>query len=169
MKGATFAVLGVLSIVVVVGVAVEGQLVALKRELVAARSELAATKERVGRLENWLAESRGQQGLQGGRARGHEDVVNLSGDVAAGTTLELSREAIKLLRDYIKVPPAPLGTAPTISPGAVVPEAMLVPVPPQISEKVPALNGARFTTDRNGAIVLLRKGSRRADAVVPPN
>jgi len=156
VKGAIFAGLSVLSIVVVIGVAVEGQLVALKRELVAARSELAATKEQVGRLENWLAESRGQQGPQGGR-------------LAAGTAIELSRKEINLLRDYIKVPPASPGTAPTISPGTIVPEAMLLPVPPQISEKVPALNGARFTTDRNGAIVLLRKGSRRADAVVPPN
>ena len=73
------------------------------------------------------------------------------------------------MRDYIKVPPAPPGTAPTIKIGAVVPPAALVPLPQQIGEKVPKLIDARFTTDRNGAIVIVRSGSRHADAVINPN
>jgi hypothetical protein len=35
-------------------------------------------------------------------------------------------------------------------------------------EKIPQLLGARFTT-RNGAIVILRRDSRHADIVLPPN
>jgi hypothetical protein len=34
-------------------------------------------------------------------------------------------------------------------------------------EKIPKLQGARFTT-RNGAIVILKRDSRHADAVLPP-
>jgi hypothetical protein len=83
--------------------------------------------------------------------------------------LELSYNDAQLLRSYIKVPPSPRGTPPTIRPGALVPDAVLLPVPPQISEKIPILQGARFTTDRNGAIILVREGSRRADAVIAPN
>ena len=43
-----------------------------------------------------------------------------------------------------------------------------MPLPEVISEKVPKLRGARFTTDRNQAIVIV--GSRnRAEAIIGPN
>ena len=83
--------------------------------------------------------------------------------------LELTREEVQLVRDYIKVPPAPPGTAATIQLGGVVPAATLVPLPQQIGGKCPRLIGARFTTDRNGAIVIVGRGSRHVDAIVAPN
>ena len=83
--------------------------------------------------------------------------------------LELSREEVQLVKDYIKVPPAPPGTSPAIQIGAVVPPGLLVPLPPQIGEKYPRLIGSRYMTDRNGAIVIVTRGSRHADAIVGPN
>ena len=38
----------------------------------------------------------------------------------------------------------------------------------QLMEKIPKLIGARFTT-RNGSIIILRRDSRQADFVLPPN
>jgi hypothetical protein len=35
-------------------------------------------------------------------------------------------------------------------------------------EKIPKLLGARFAT-RNGSIIILRRDSRQADAVLPPS
>jgi hypothetical protein len=43
-----------------------------------------------------------------------------------------------------------------------------VPFPFPITEKVRKLLGARFTV-RNGIIVIIRSGSRHADAVIGPN
>jgi hypothetical protein len=44
----------------------------------------------------------------------------------------------------------------------------LIPLPSQLTDKVPKLLGAKFTT-RNGAIIISTKNSRRADAVLAPN
>ena len=60
------------------------------------------------------------------------------------------------------------GQPDSIGIGDLVPEARVMPLPEVISEKVPKLRGARFTTDRNQAIVIV--GSRnRAEAIIGPN
>ena len=82
------------------------------------------------------------------------------------TAIDLSPEEILLIKEYIK--PAPyLGTlVPAISVGDAVTGAT-IPLPSQLTDKVPKLLGARFTT-RNGAIIIVRRNSQRADAVLPP-
>jgi len=137
------------------------QLNGLRHELTNVRRELTGAKDRIARLER-----KGEEPLI---SQSFNELAKKQSDVRQGAVLELSREEAQLVRDYIKVPPAPPGTAPTIQIGAVVPPAMLVPLPQQVSEKVPKLIGARFTTDRNGAIVIVRSGSRQADAIVGPN
>jgi hypothetical protein len=44
----------------------------------------------------------------------------------------------------------------------------MIPLPSQLTEKVPKLLGAKFTT-RNGTIIIIKRASRRADAVLAPN
>jgi hypothetical protein len=137
------------------------QLNGLRHELTNVRREMTGAKDRIARLER-----KGEEPLI---AQSFNELAQKQADARPRAALELSREEAQLVRDYIKVPPAPPGTAATIQIGAVVPPAVLVPLPQQVSEKVPKLFGARFTTDRNGAIVIVRSGSRQADAIVGPN
>ena len=127
----------------------------LKNELSGVRRELIGARDRIARLESKV-----------------EETVSLQrNDLAPKKTapLELSREEVQLVKDYIKVPPAPPGTSPAIQIGALVPPGLLVPLPPPIGEKYPRLIGSRYMTDRNGAIVIVTRGSRHADAIVGPN
>jgi hypothetical protein len=57
--------------------------------------------------------------------------------------------------------------APAINVGDVL-SGGTTPLPSPLMEKIPKLLGARFTT-RNGSIVIVRRDSRRADAILPPN
>ena len=137
-----------------------GQFRTLKNEIAGVQRELTGAKDRIARLERKADEP--------SIAQRFADLQKQAED-RPRVPLELSREEVQLVRDYIKVPPAPLGTAGTIQLGAVVPSATLVPLPQQIGDKYPRLIGSRFTTDRNGAIVIVVRGSRHADAIVAPN
>ena len=108
----------------------------------------------------------GKQGRRGGVATASKRARSEKTDDRQRAPLELSREEVQLVKDYIKVPPAPPGTSPAIQIGAVVPPGLLVPLPPQIGEKYPRLIGSRFMTDRNGAIVIVTRGGRNLDVVV---
>jgi hypothetical protein len=44
----------------------------------------------------------------------------------------------------------------------------MIPLPPPLTDKVPKLVGARFTI-RNGVIIIVKRDSRQADAVLGPN
>ena len=81
--------------------------------------------------------------------------------------LILSREEIQLIRDYIKPAPVAASATEMIKVGDPV-TGETVPFPSPITEKVRKLFGARFTI-RHGIIVIIRNGSRRADAVIGPN
>ena len=136
------------------------QISGLRNEVTGVQRELTSAKERIARLERKSEEPPFSQRFNEPTQKQAED---------RRPPLELSREEAQLVRDYIKVPPAPPGTAATIQIGAVVPPTLLVPLPQQIGEKSPKLIGARFMTDRNGAIVIVGRASRQADAIVAPN
>ena len=148
-------------------VTVYGQIKGLKAELASARRELAGAKDRLARLERRLDTAASQSApSQGNLGRPLDGAGAVRTDATAGGVLELSREEVQLVRDYIKLPPAPPGAVQTMALGAPVPDTMLMPLPSQITDKFPRLLGARFATDRNGAIVIVRRGSRSADAVI---
>jgi hypothetical protein len=63
--------------------------------------------------------------------------------------------------------PAAGTAAPAINVGDIVGIAT-IPLPSQLMEKIPKLLGARFTT-RNGSIIIAKRDSRQADAVLAPN
>jgi hypothetical protein len=82
-------------------------------------------------------------------------------------SLTLSPDEMRLIREYIKPAPFTGPAAPPINVGDSV-TIGTIPLPSPLMEKVPKLHGARFTI-RNGAIIILKRDSRQADAVVGPN
>jgi len=139
----------------------------LKTDLATARRELATSKQRTSRLEIWAA------GMVSDQAQSHGGQPGGQGNSGPRNTgydapLDLGRDELQLLRRYIKIPPAPTGASATVVVGGAVDDQRLMPLPSQISDKVPELIGARFTTDRNGAIIIVRRGSSRINAVVSP-
>ena len=143
-RAARFAFLCICLLFVAAGsVWVMTQIEALKRELETTRREFAALKDQLAR-----AEQRASTSAETG-ARLQAQVSNEArnrggaGDAPVGTFV-LTRDEIQLVRDFIRLPPAPPGATPMIVQGAVVPVGLLSPLPTQISDKIPKLTGARF-------------------------
>jgi hypothetical protein len=126
------------------------QLKSLKTETATLHRELGSLKERFARLEQ--AADKNKAGVEPSTDQG---------------ALNLSREEIQLIRDFIKPSPAGGTPAPAINVGDPVGVAT-IPLPSPLMEKVPKLLGGRFTT-RSGSIIILRRDSRQADAVLPPS
>lgn len=164
--GAAFALLSLLVLIACAGAVIAFvQIKSLKLDIALLNREVLPLRERLARLEQ--AEKSKQDsdqqdsGLSKSGAPKNKPVAEIQ------PPLNLSREEIQLVRDFIK--PAPSGgpALPPINVGDSVGGAT-IPLPSQLTEKVPKLFGARFTT-RNGAIIILRRDSRQADAVLPPN
>jgi hypothetical protein len=162
MERGLFALLSLLVIVSCAGAAAALiQVKSLKSELTALQRELLPLKLRVAMLDQ-IEKSRetsdkvSDQKNQSPRENRAEEAPLL-----------LSREEIQLIRDYIK--PAPVvgsSTAP-ISVGDPV-TGPTIPIPSPVTEKVPKLLGARFAI-KNSTIIIVKKDSRQADAVLGPN
>jgi len=130
--------------------------------------QLASVEQRVGRLELQMEQllSRRVPDNPPGASRPEGETAPV---VKPDSSITLTRAEIDIVRDYIKLPPAAAGTVATMSVGAPVGSHVLVPFPSQIADRVPKLVGARFTTDRNGAIVVVAAGSDRIGFIIPPN
>lgn len=129
--------------------------------------QLLPLSERLARLERVEMAKRNSKQQADEQNRSETRKTKLDSDIQTDpTAIDLSPEEIQLIKEYIK--PAPyLGTlVPAISVGDAITGAT-IPLPSQLTDKVPKLLGARFTT-RNGAIIIVRRNSQRADAVLPP-
>jgi hypothetical protein len=162
MERGLFALLSLLVIVSCAGVvAALLQVKSLKSEVTALQRELLPLKLRVAMLDQ-IEKSRetldkvSDQKIQSSRESRAEEAP-----------LVLSREEIQLIRDYIK--PAPVAGASTtsISVGDPV-TGPTIPFPSPVTERVPKLLGARFAI-KNSTIIIVKKDSRQADAVLGPN
>jgi hypothetical protein len=167
--GAAFAVLSlVLVIACVVAAIAFGQIQSLKSDVAALRRELLPVKERVTKLEQFEKEKRDLDQQEEAQNKPDTEKNQSGGEIRSDQTgLNLSREEIQLIRDYIKPAPTAGAAAPAINVGDPV-EGAMIPLPSPLMEKVPKLAGGKFTT-RNGSIIIVRRDSRRADAVLPPN
>jgi len=167
--GAAFAVLSlVLVIACVVAAIAFGQIQSLKSDVAALRRELLPVKERVTKLEQIEKEKRDLDEPEETQTRADAEKNKPGGEIhPAQSALNLSREEIQLIRDYIKPAPTAGTAAPAINVGDTV-EGAMIPLPSPLTEKVPKLLGGKFTT-RNGSIIIVRRDSRQADAVLPPN
>ncbi|WP_456814283.1 hypothetical protein [Bradyrhizobium sp. USDA 4529] len=167
LTGLAVACLSLISVVACVAAAIAlGQLSSLKSDIAALRREIAPLRERLTRLEQVEVAKReaAQQQDAQDKAEAEKKLPDGAGEQAA---LNLSREEIQLIREYIKAAPSAGAAVAPINVGDPVTGGM-IPLPSSLTEKVPRLVGARFAT-RNGAIVISTRNSRRIDAVLMPN
>ena len=166
--GGAIALLSLLVIVICAGALLAlTQIRSLKSEVATLQRELSPLKERarVDAGDKAKKDADQQKGFQ--TKSGVEKNKAGPAPRTDQAALNLSPEEIRLIRDYIKPAPATATPAPAISVGDTVGIAT-IPLPSQLMEKIPKLLGARFTT-RNGSIIILRRDSRQADIVLPPN
>ena len=86
--------------------------------------------------------------------------------VVTKTALSLSRDEVKIVRQFIKVLPSQSAAPMTIEAGQPLGTMSTAPLPEAIIEQIPRLAGARFSIDSSGAIIISGAGSNRVDAIV---
>jgi len=164
---------GILTVIVFIAVGAFGlgaaifvQFSALKAEVVSLKRHLAGTTEKLAKLEANVAVTRPDPNdINEGADR--RKLAGASGMPQASFTL--TQDEVKLIRDFIKVPPAPPGAARNINIGDLLSDTALAPLPEPIMKKAPKLLGATFTVDRNGTIVVVAPGTNRAEVLINPN
>ena len=165
VSGAAIALLSLLTIVICAGAVIALiQIRSLKSEVATLHRELSPLRESAARAD--LLEKAKQNADQQKESQNKSSAEkNRAG--AEPARLNLTPEEIRLIRDFIKPAPAEATPAAAINVGDPVGIAT-IPLPSPLMEKIPRLLGARFTT-RNGSIIILRRDSRQADAVLGPN
>jgi len=123
------------------------------------KTEIIALKLHVARLDQIASANEARD------KPGSETPKPLAESRPEQASLNLSREEIQLVRDYIKPPPV-AGSGEPIKVGDPL-MGGTSPFPSLITDKVRKLLGARFNI-RNGIIVITLNGTR-ADAVIGPN
>jgi len=124
-----------------------------------------ASKERVAQLDQ--AEKARRQAEQQQDAKDQSAIERNNRFGGTQAALNLSSEEIQLVKVYIRPAPSTGAPADAIKVGDIV-DGATIPLPSPLTEKIPKLLGARFAI-RNGAIIIVRKDSRQADAVLAPN
>ena len=156
-----FAALSVLVILSSAGAAAALiQVKSLKSEVASLQRELLALKERVVRLDQF------ERTKDLPDKTSDDKIPSPNENRSEEAPLVLTREEIQLIHDYIK--PAPVAGSPMAAINVGDPVAgPMIPFPSPVMEKVPKLLGARFAI-RNGEIIIAKKDSHRADAVLGP-
>jgi len=167
--GAAFALLSLVAIIACIVAAIAfGQIQSLKSEVAALRRELLPVKERVARIEQAEKEKRDLDQQEEAQNRTDVEKNTSAGKIRSDQPgLNLSREEIQLIKDYVKPAPIVGAAAPAVNVGDPV-EGAMIPLPAPLTDKVPKLLGGKFTI-RNGAIIIVKRDSRQADAVLAPN
>ena len=158
--GGVFALLTLLVLALCAGgVVALTQIKSLKAEIASLQRELLPLRERLANYDQ--AEKARVAEIKAAAEKNKALAENLS----KPAPLTFSREEAQLIREYIKPAPPAGPAAPAVDVGDPV-TGGTIPVPSSIAEKIPKLAGARFTT-RNGAIIIVRRDSRKVDAVLP--
>jgi hypothetical protein len=171
ISGALLAALSLVVILIAAGLFIGiNQIKALKSEITGLERQLALKKQTASTDQQEKksgAEPKDQLQDQPLVPAPTEKGKNPGDNRAAATALILSPDEIRLIREYIK--PAPF-SGPAVAPINVGDSVTLatIPLPSPLTDKVPKLLGGRFTI-RNGAIIILKRDSRQADAVLAPN
>jgi len=144
------------------------QIRSLSSEVATLQRELSPLKERLAKAEADERAKRDNDQQKEAQARAGAGKGGVSADNRVEQApLGLSREEVQLIRDYIKPAPFSAPAAPPINVGDPV-SGGTIPLPSPLTDKIPKLLGARFAI-RNGAIIIVRRDSRQADAVLGPN
>ncbi|MBR1250000.1 hypothetical protein JQ609_24130 [Bradyrhizobium sp. AUGA SZCCT0169] len=166
--GVAIALLTLLVLVMCAGAVIAlTQIRSLKSEIATLQRELSPLRERAAKADFLeKAKQKADQQTESQTKSGAEKKAGADPRTEQAA-LNLTPEEIRLIRDFIKPAPAAGTPAPAIKVGDTVGIAT-IPLPSPLMEKIPKLLGARFTT-RNGSIIILRRDSRQADLVLPPN
>jgi hypothetical protein len=170
ISGALLAALSLVIILVGAGLVIgvtqiknlKSEITALERQLVLKKQSASADQQE----KKNSAEQRNQlqnQPVVPSAETGKNPVDNR----AAPAALALSPDEMRLIREYIKPAPYSGPAGAPINVGDPVTIAT-IPLPSPLTDKVPKLLGGRFTV-RNGAIIILKRDSHQADAVLAPN
>lgn len=159
---AIFALLSLLVLIICAGAAIAlMQIKSLKSEISGMEREMLSLKERLRQLDRFEAQAKQKE----------KDAAEINRTPTKREpeqkTIALSREEIQLIGDYIK--PAPYAGPPAAPIKVGDPfNGGTIPLPSSLTDKLPKLLGARFAI-HNGAIIIIQKGSRNADAVLRVN
>lgn len=131
--------------------------------------QLASVEHRLGRLEL----EREQQVVP--RLDDKGNAVTPEGNPAsapappppAAEPKGLSPAEADIVRDYIKTPPGLAAKGSTLKVGMSQANQPLIPLPPQLVEKLPKLAGGRFRVDRDGSVAIVPGGSDRIGYIIP--
>jgi len=142
-------------------------------------AQIKSLKSEISGLEKELAPLKRQVAISEQQEKARKDQKNPSATAPANgsrpaaevrpasAALALSPDEIRLIREYIKPSPVAGAAAQPISIGDPVTTGT-IPLPSPLTDKIPKLLGARFTI-RNGSIIIVKRESHRADAVLGPN
>jgi hypothetical protein len=159
--GGMLAILTVLVVTICAGALVAlTQIKTLKTEIASLKRELLPLRERLTRYDQ------AEKAKEAEITAAAEKSKALTQSRAEQAPLTFSREEVQLIREFIKPAPFAGPAAPAISVGDPVTSGT-IPFPSPLTDKVPKLLGARFAI-RNGAIIIVRKDSQQADAVLAP-
>jgi hypothetical protein len=159
--GGAFALLTLLVVTICAGAVVAlTQIKTLQTEIASLKRELLPLRERLAKYDQ--AEKAKEAEITAAAEKGKA----LTQSRAEQAPLTFSREEVQLIREYIKPAPFAGPVAPAVSVGDPVTSGT-IPFPSPLTEKVPKLLGSRFAI-RNGAIIIVGKDSRQADAVLAP-
>jgi hypothetical protein len=148
------------------GAATLGQFGTVKTEIASLKSELAGMREKLVRLESNVATARPYANE---RNDGADASLLRRASRSPQEPFVLSRDDIQLIRDFIKVAPSPPGAPRRINLGDFLADTALTPMPEPIMDKLPKLRGARFTIDRNSAIVVVAPGTNQVAVIINPS
>ncbi len=163
--GIVLSVLALLVLVICAGTVIAiTQIKSLKSEITTLERQLVPLKKLVAEAEQ--PKNNMDQKSPSSAAAAEKDRP-VAENHAPAQPLTLSPDEMRLVREYIKPAPFTGAAAPPINVGDPV-TIGTIPLPSPLMEKVPKLLGARFAI-RNGAIIILKRDSRQADAVVGPN
>jgi hypothetical protein len=152
--------LGLVAVCAVFGAVLLGQFRALKTDIEKKDYELATMKARVNQLEKVARQIGTEQS---------EAASNRSAPKAQikQPPFVLGDADVKIVHQFIKVPPPQLGVQARLSVGDDIAHLTASPIPTALADALPKLRGASFSIDHDGSIVIIGMGSNRIDAVIP--
>ena len=153
------ACLGLVVVCAVFGVVLIAQFRALKTDMAKKDYELATMKAKVNQLEKVARQIDTEQS----EAASNRSVPKAQ---LKQPPLILDDADVKLVHQFIKVPPPKLGVQAKLSVGDDIAHLTASPIPTELADALPKLRGASFSIDQDGSIIIISAGSNRINAVI---
>jgi hypothetical protein len=147
--------LGLVSVSGVTGAVLLVQVRGLKAAMAETSRDLAATKARLDQFEKIVRQTEAGATINRTAAQTPREQPPLF----------LSAADIQIIRQSIRMAPPQTGAQSRINVGDEIPELAARPIPESLVIALPKLQGARFSIDQAGAIIIVA-GTNRVDAVI---